>query len=512
MNCIIYARVSTEEQSELSIPAQIQAMRDFARQHDWTVTDEFLEPGVSAKTTARPALQRMLLRIRKSEPPINVLLVHKIDRLARNVYDHATIRALLQQRGIRLASVVENVDDSVSGQLVENIMASIAQFYSANLGEEVKKGMRQKVKTGGWPHLPPIGYQLLRHAGAKSTIEVDPTNGPLIRLAFELYATGRWGVRALADHLRKEGLRTKSGQPLAQSNLRKLLANPFYAGRLRWEGKEYPGSHDPLIPVELFHQVQRTIGRRREDPKAPLTATAFPLKSVAVCASCRGTMTAEVHGAWSYYRCCRRMNNKDDCPSRLTNAKRAHDALQAICNQISITPELAQAIRAAIARLIESRSSEESRSLPAKERQLRQLSKRRQQLTQSFVQNRISAESFDSLTRSLVNEINHLQAEVSDLSTSADLLLARAQSLLLVATDIWALYLKLPPVKQTELLRSVFEAIVLGPEGIVGYILREPFASLAVALSAPSESVSDDSLALACISAAETENIEPEAA
>ena len=108
-------------------------------------------PGASARTTDRPALQRLLARIRTADTKIGAVLVHKIDRLARNVVrprDHPSP----QTARIRLASVVENVDDTVSGQLVENIMASIAQFYSANLSEEVKKGMRQKVLKGGWPH------------------------------------------------------------------------------------------------------------------------------------------------------------------------------------------------------------------------------------------------------------------------------------------------------------------------------------------------------------------------
>src|SRR6476646_4805147 len=159
MNCVLYARVSTDKQAEkeLSIPAQLAAAREYVGRHGWTVVREFVEAGASARTADRPVLQQMLTAV-QSDNGIHVVVVHKIDRLARNVYDHATIRALLQQRGVRLASVVENVDDSVSGQLVENIMASIAQFYSANLSEEVKKGLRQKVLHGGWPHLPPCGY------------------------------------------------------------------------------------------------------------------------------------------------------------------------------------------------------------------------------------------------------------------------------------------------------------------------------------------------------------------
>src|SRR5207244_1989301 len=141
---------------------------------------------------------------------------HKIDRLARNVHDHATIKALLLQHKIRLASVVENVDDSVSGQLVENIMASIAQFYSANLADEVRKGMRQKVLKGGWPHLAPRGYIHVHDDQEGSTrVEPHPTEGPLMRRAFERYSTGWQSLKALAAGLAKDGIGAANGHPIA---------------------------------------------------------------------------------------------------------------------------------------------------------------------------------------------------------------------------------------------------------------------------------------------------------
>jgi DNA invertase Pin-like site-specific DNA recombinase len=190
MNCILYARVSTERQAEkdLSIPAQLQAMTEYARNHDWTIVARFEEACASGRNISeRPAINELLARCKKA-PKVDVVLVHKIDRIARNVFDHATIRAFLKQRSIRLASVVENVDDSITGQLVENIMASIAQFYSANLGEETKKGMRMMVERGGWPHRPPRGYVTTRDEQGRPAIEVDALAASAIRRAFQNYA------------------------------------------------------------------------------------------------------------------------------------------------------------------------------------------------------------------------------------------------------------------------------------------------------------------------------------
>jgi len=481
MNAVLYARVSTEKQADkdLSIPAQLQAMRDYARQRDWVVVEEFLEPGVSAKTTERPALQRLLAAVRGSKSKIEVVLVHKIDRLARNVYDHATIRALFQQRQIRLASVVENVDDSVSGQLVENIMASIAQFYSANLGEEVKKGMRQKVLKGGWPHLPPIGYSVTRKGDdSKSIVEFDAERAPLVRLAFELYATGRWGVRALADHLRQQGLHSRAGKTLSQTYVRHLLVNPFYIGQLRWEGKIFPGKHPPLVPVELFNNVQAVVKRRASDPKTKITGTGFPLKAVAVCASCRGSMTAEAHGAWSYYRCCRRMMNKDLCPSRLCNVKLAHDRVKAICQQLRLREPVAARILQAAERQLKRRSEAQSEALRSLNQRRAVLVRREMALTQDFVSEKVTAETYQSLSNTLGAELKQVRGEIDRTELSSGETLDRVRATLQDAADVWDIFGRMSPFRQSELIKAVFKVIALGPTGVVGHVLKEPFASL----------------------------------
>src|SRR5262249_8045572 len=144
-------------------------------------------------------------------PKIDVVIVHKLDRMARNIEDHVAIRAVLKSKGVRLVSVTENVDDSVSGKLIENIMASFAQFYSENLSTEVKKGMRQKVLNGGWPHRPPRGYMLVQRAdGVAHEIEIHPKDGPLMRRAFELYASGWHSMKGVAALLAREGLLSRT--------------------------------------------------------------------------------------------------------------------------------------------------------------------------------------------------------------------------------------------------------------------------------------------------------------
>jgi DNA invertase Pin-like site-specific DNA recombinase len=336
MNCLIYARVSTDKQAdkELSIPAQLQAMRQYAAQRGWQVLEEFIDAGVSGRTTARPMLHRLLARCRNPHDQIEVVLVHKIDRLARNVADHAMIRVMLKQRGIRLASVVENLDDSVSGQLVEHMMAAVAEFHSSNLSEETKKGMRQKVLQGGWPHLPPRGYRIERE-GVTSRVVIDPVEGPLLAEAFELYASGWFSVKRLCGHLAKSGLRSRHGGPLAPSHLTRLLANPFYIARVHWKDLQVPAQHPALVPVELFEQVQAVLRRRHRQLRPGEGLAGFPLRSVARCAECGGRITVDRRPRWNYYRCSRQAYRRDLCSARFCRAERAHDSLERVCQTIA---------------------------------------------------------------------------------------------------------------------------------------------------------------------------------
>jgi site-specific DNA recombinase len=478
MNCIVYARVSTTEQAEkeLSIPAQLQAMRDYARQHGWSVVEEFNEPGASGKTTDRPGLQRLLTYVRETALKIDVVLVHKIDRLARNVYDHATIRALLQQRGIRLASVVENVDDSVSGQLVENIMASIAQFYSANLSDETRKGMRQKALKGGWPHRPPRGYIVVKGSvDSHSRIEIHPREGPLMRKAFELYASGWYSVESVCRRLAAEGLISKSGGPIPKSHMHRLLTNPFYVARIVWKDIDVAGAHPALVSEELFQSVQTIIEERFRNPGTKTAINRLPLRGLAICASCRGRMSGEWHDRWGYYRCGRQSYRRELCPSRMCNATRAHADLKRICLQVQISRATAKRLRTAAARLIQAREKNHPERLAKTAAAQAEISTAETELTNAFASGDINPADYNIHISSLRARREALKRATTDISGRVREEVYRT---LEVATSLWDLYERFDDRRQAKLLRVVFETVVIGQEGILGFTLKPSFKVL----------------------------------
>ena len=165
---------------------------------------------------------------------MDIVVVHKIDRLARNLIDYATIKAILKQKGIRLVSVSEPFDDNPIGNLLENIIASISEWYSANLGEEVKKSYHTKLKRGEWPHKPPVGYRSIKGQDGRAEHVSDQKTAYLVRQTFELFSTGNYSLKTVSEEMFNRGLRIRYGRMYSQENIKKLLTRRFYIGKLEW--------------------------------------------------------------------------------------------------------------------------------------------------------------------------------------------------------------------------------------------------------------------------------------
>lgn len=310
---IIYLRVSTTEQARAadategySIPAQREACTRRANELEAVVVAEFTDRGESARSANRPELQKMLALL-NGHKDIDYVIVHKVDRLARNRADDVQIVLGIEKAGARLISVTENVDDTPSGKLVHNIMADLAEFYSSNLASEILKGSVQKARLGGTPYKAPVGYKNVRSFdGGRDirTVELDDERASLVRQAFELYATGEYSLRQLQAALADRGL------VLVTSKLAHLLRDRYYLGLVHYRGVEYPGKHPALIGSAVFDRVQRILDERMEH-SLKLRRHSHYLRGLLTCGQCGKrllyTRVSNRHGTeFDYYICSQR--------------------------------------------------------------------------------------------------------------------------------------------------------------------------------------------------------------
>ena len=310
---IIYARVSTEEQAKhnFSLENQVEVCTRWVAGHGYELaTAPFIDAGQSAKTMNRPALQKLLEYCRKHKDRINAVVIYKIDRIARNLVDHTAIKLILSQNGVSLYSSTEAIDNTTTGKLVENIMATIAQFDNDTKSDRTKDGIKKRVGKGQISWVASRGYRHVLKADGKKTIEPDPEIAPYIKRLFEEYAKGIYKVTEITRMAQAWGLKAKrSNKPIRQQAVHKILRSKLYTGRFDHKGEEVEGDFEPIISIELFNKVQFYLGvntNNTSHPKRMLNPD-FPLRVTARCTKCGGKFTGSWSrgngGKYAYYHC-----------------------------------------------------------------------------------------------------------------------------------------------------------------------------------------------------------------
>lgn len=162
-----YIRVSTEDQLEFSPDAQLRAMKRYCAENDLLLPEEFIyiDEGISGRSARkRPAFQNMIKKSKSNPKPFDVILVHKFDRFARNREDSVVYKSLLRSKlGIQVLSITENIGDDKMSVILESMLEAMAEYYSLNLSDEVKKGMSEKAKKGGVQTKPAFGYTVINN-------------------------------------------------------------------------------------------------------------------------------------------------------------------------------------------------------------------------------------------------------------------------------------------------------------------------------------------------------------
>ena len=359
---VSYLRVSTREQAQrggaaegFSIPAQREANKKKAMALGALIVKEFVDRGESARSANRPELQKMLHYLQDAGD-IDYVIVHKLDRLARNRADDVDINRILDQTGTRLISTTENIDQTPGGILLHGIMSSIAEFYSRNLASEVVKGLSQKARAGGTIGRAPLGYLNKQGRDAQGRearwVDIDPVRGPLITQAFTEYATDRWTLSTLTDHLTAQGLTTvptpsRPSHPLGHNKLLAILRNPYYRGIVTYQGVQYPGKHQPLIDDATWHRVQTILNQHRHGERQRIHN--HHLKTTIRCGQCGGRLI--IHNAkarngqiYPYFVCSYRQRHRTECSFKAVLIDEDDIAIADLYHHIHITPEDRRAI------------------------------------------------------------------------------------------------------------------------------------------------------------------------
>lgn len=458
MSVLLYARVSCGKQAErqLSIPAQLRLAKRYAEEHGLQVAGSYHEVASGKLLKDRPGLLALLSHARRDKG-VDGVVVHKIDRLARNTFNYLLLKSKLRSSGAHLYSVVETIDESPMGEFMENIMAAQAEYFSANLTNEIKKGREEKLLRGRWMGALPLGYLM-----KEGRVVLDPARSQFVRQAFELWSTGNWTSITLSGELYQRGLLGRSGQQLLGKRLCELLRNPFYAGIMRVGGKEYPGIHPLLATKELFERCQEVFKQKKGHGRKACRHLTFILAKKVRCPWCASTLITDHHQKKSgkiyrYYRC-----HPPVC-AFTTRAEAVEEWVSEYLLKLHLPERLGPVLRKRVAQTRHSRTTEQVDRIKHLRQECRRLRSEEQSLAQVFGEGRLST-SFYEEQRKVLQE-SHRAAECllantedgHEHETSESVLLEKLKTLpqVLRGTDV---------ISKRQLLDSLIERVELSGE------------------------------------------------
>ena len=300
----LYARKSTEDNDRqvMSIEAQLVELAEYASRECITISEKFIE-NKSAKKPGREVFGKMIEKIHSSKNPVGILVWHP-DRLARNSIDGGQIIYLIDTgKIISLRSPTFWFEPTPQGLFMLQVAFGQSKYYSDNLSQNIKRGIRQKLRRGEWLALAPYGY--INNQKTRN-IDPDPLKAKIIKKAFEEFAQGKHSMKSLSERLAFWGVVSKKGKPLVTSAIRRMLTNKIYRGLIVYKGETYEGNFPAIVPQKTFDAVQKLLEKRSRHRKS-VSNHNFPFTGLLKCGECGSPITAQyAHGhggTYQYYRC-----------------------------------------------------------------------------------------------------------------------------------------------------------------------------------------------------------------
>lgn len=326
-----YIRVSTDDQLDLSPDSQLDEIKKYAAANDIVLSPDYIfmeQEGRSGKKAEnRPEFQRMISTAKVKPKPFDCILVWKFSRFARNQDESTFYKGMLRKKlGIDVVSVSEPIMEGMYGRLIEMIIEWQDEFYSYNLGVEVKRGMTKKAELKGYQIVPCLGYAAV---GNGKPFVIVENEYKIVEDIFRMYALENLDRTAIARRLNAQGKKAKRGNPFEQRTITRILTNPFYNGTVSWNGISFQGSHETRQSVtDLYDICQERLKQEfRPVKRRSISTCRHWLSGILKCSVCGATMSYNgggksrpdaVFACWKYAKGL----HKESCSVTVAKAER----------------------------------------------------------------------------------------------------------------------------------------------------------------------------------------------
>ena len=407
MKYFIYARKSTEEDDRqvLSIEAQLVELKEFAAKEKLEIVASLCE-AKTAKEPGRTKFAEMLSLIEKGKAD-GIISWHP-DRLARNSVDGGKIIHFVDRGLIKsLKFPTFWFEPTPQGLFMLNIAFGQSKYFVDNLRENVKRGLKQKIRNGVWPGWAPVGY--LNNPKTRM-IDIDKDKASKVRKLFELYATGEYTLKSLANWCKEKNLRGNLNKEIAVSNIQKILQNVFYIGLMKYRGEIFEGRHEPLISKKLFDKCQEVMSKRGKVQEVRKHNFAF--LGLLKCASCGASITAEQQKGHNYYRCTKK---KGVCQEKhYLREEQLTEQIKSFLQKVSLPSQDTEKVLAALDSEQEQVKQQAQSKAEGLKEQLKQVEIKLGKLLDMFLNDALSAEEYAAKKQELLLQKVSLQEKITD--------------------------------------------------------------------------------------------------
>lgn len=336
--CCLYMRYSSDRQTEQSIEGQLRELLSFCKQHRYRVAAIYVDRAISAHASMekRPAFQRMLSDSPRAQ--WKTVLVYKLDRFARNREDAAIARMRLRKAGCTVESAKEGISKNPEGVILEALLEGMAEYYSLELSQKVRRGMNETARKGNNTGGPtPLGYRI-----ENKRLQIDPLTAPLVEEAFSRYADGDT-VADICESFNARGYRTAKGAKFNKSSFKNIFRNEKYIGVYTFDGIRAEDAVPSIVSSELWNAVQSRLKVNEKAPARGKAKVPYLLSGKIFCGHCGAPMVGECGRGksgktYNYYSCSTRKRtgncDKKPAPKDWIEDVVAQDALSVLTDEI----------------------------------------------------------------------------------------------------------------------------------------------------------------------------------
>ncbi len=303
---VIYARYSSDSQSEQSIEGQLRVCQDYAQRNNILILNTYIDRAMTGTNDNRPDFQRMIKESARRE--WDFVIVYKLDRFSRNKYESTIHKKTLKNNGVTLLSAMENIPDTPEGIILESLLEGMNQYFSAELSQKVRRGMKETRLKGNFTG----GYLIYGYNVENRKVVINENQAEAVRFIFEQYSLGVY-VKDIIKALTAKGI-YNHGKPFARNTVYNILKSEKYSGIYRHDGEVFENIYPQIVPTEIYERVRSKIDGNKYGKRS--VEVVYLLRQKMKCGYCGMPISAETGTSKNgqvkrYYKCSGRKRGSD---------------------------------------------------------------------------------------------------------------------------------------------------------------------------------------------------------